>query len=262
MSSRGRGEFLGFAISLAVVAGCRAPAAPCECPEAPPAAASGPTASAAPGPAGSASSDEDALRRVLAGRRSIRDYTDAAVTREDVAAVLWAAQGVTLSPEEADRVDGQGLRAAPSAGATFPLETYLVANRVDGLEPGVYHYGPAGDALDAVEALEATGDLARAVAEACGGQRVVADAAAVVVFAAVLERTASRYGDRAERYVMMELGHANQNAHLMASARGLGACAIGAFDEAALARALGLPPPPRPFYALTLGRPSAQSEAR
>ena len=254
LHGRGSVSVLWWAVSLGAVAGCRTPAAPtapCECREA---------AAPAPAPA-SADRDEDALRRVIAGRRSIRTYTDAPVARDDVAAVLWAAQGVTLSSEEADRVDGQGLRAAPSAGATFPLETYLLANRVDGLDPGLYHYRPADDGLEPA-AGGAAGDLARLVADACGGQRVVADAAAVVVFAAVLARTAERYGDRAERYVMMELGHANQNAHLMASARGLGACAIGAFDEAALAQVLELPPEHRPFYLLTLGRPRTQSEAR
>lgn len=221
-------------------------APPCECPSAPREAVAIEIGGA----------DEGSLRRVIETRRTIRDYSDDAVALDDVMALLWAAQGVTLSPEEADRVDGQGLRASPSAGATYPLETYLLAVRVAGLEPGLYHYRPADNELSAT-ALQ--GDHSTSVAEACLGQRVVATAAAVIVFAAVMERTASRYGDRAERYVMMELGHANQNAHLMATARGLGACAIGAFEDSTLAQALELPQEHVPYYLLTVGQPRGQT---
>lgn len=166
--------------------------------------------------------------------------------------LLWAAQGVTLSPQDADRVDGAGLRAAPSAGATFPLETYLVTARVSGLQPGLYHYRPRENALEPSSTL---GGLSEPLAEASLGQTAVRTAPAVILFTAVIERTAQRYGERAERYVMMELGHACQNAHLMATALGLGSCAIGAFDEERLSRALELPEQHVPYYMLTVGRP-------
>jgi SagB-type dehydrogenase family enzyme len=169
-------------------------------------------------------------------------------------AMLWAAQGVTLAPDEADRVDGLGLRASPSAGATYPLETYLLAVRVDGLQPGLYHYLPQGNSLESTGLM---GDLSAPVAEACLGQRVVSTASAVIVFAAVMERTARRYHQRAERYVMMELGHANQNAHLMATARGLGACAIGAFRDPDLQEVLRLPEDHVPTYLLAVGHPQS-----
>jgi SagB-type dehydrogenase family enzyme len=221
-------------------------APPCECPEAPRERVA----------AEVGQGDVAALNRVIEARRTIRTYSEEPVPLDDVMALLWAAQGVTLSPEEADRVDGQGLRASPSAGATYPLETYLLAVRVDGLTPGLYHYRPADNELTATSLQ---GDQSQPVADACLGQRVVRTAAAVIVFAAVIERTASRYGDRAERYVMMELGHANQNAHLMATARGLGACAIGAFEDSTLARALELPQEHVPYYLLTVGRPREQT---
>jgi len=224
-----------------------APVTPCDCPEIAP-----------PRQAAAGARQEQSLREVITARRSIRRYTDGPVGREDVEAVVWAAQGVTLPPDEADRVDGRGLRAAPSAGATYPLETYLLANRVDGMVPGLYHYRPESDELVPTGLV---GDFARPLADASLRQRVVATAAAVVVFAAELSRTERRYGERAERYVMMELGHAGQNAHLMATARDLGACAIGAFDTADVSRLLELPTTHQPYYMLTLGRPRAGESA-
>ena len=194
----------------------------------------------------------DALRRVIEARRSVRRYSDEPLTRDEVMSLLRAAQGVTLSPRDADRVDGFGLRAAPSAGATYPLETYLVAARVDELEPGLYHYRPRDNALEPSSTM---GRLSDPLADASLGQTSVRTAAAVILFTAVIERTASRYGARAERYVMMELGHACQNAQLMATARGLGSCPVGAFDEARLSQALQLPEEHVPYYMLTVGRP-------
>ena len=253
----------GVALSLfTVLTACRStpPAAPCECETV--VARTGAGRVGAPrkslgDPAKLSNGDVMALERVIGARRSIRLYTTEPITHEDVMALLWAAQGVTLTPEEADRVDGRGLRAAPSAGATYPLETYLLANRVDGLELGLYHYRPDHDVLEPTEHL---GDFAREVAEVCLGQRVVATAAAVIIFTTVAERTSRRYGERAERYINMELGHAAENAHLMATARGLGACSIGAFDELGLSRVLELPEDHVPTYLLTVGRPRRAGE--
>ena len=232
---------------LLAVMGCRpsAPVTPCECPE-----------GQAPRSSEMTVGQEASLREVITARRSIRRYTDEPLSREDVEAIVWAAQGVTLSPADAGRVDGRGLRAAPSAGATYPLETYLLANRVDSMVPGLYHYRPESNELVATGLV---GDFAQPLANASLRQRVVATAAAVIIFAAELARTERRYGERAERYVMMELGHAGQNAHLMATARELGACAIGAFDEADVSRLLELPATHYPFYMLTIGRPRTQT---
>lgn len=243
-------RLLMVAVIVTLSASCRReppPQRPCNCPPAQP------CPQRSPPEAG----DAAALERVLEARRSIRTYTDEPVTRAEVEALVWAAQGVTLSPEEAGRIDGQGLRAAPSAGATYPLEIYVVADRVDGLEPGLYHYLPADNRL---ERVRAPAELAQPVAEAALDQRVVATAAALVVLAAVVERTEARYHDRAERYVMMELGHAAQNVLLMATARGLGGCPVGAFDDQALASVLELPDDQHPYYVLTVGRPRPPAE--
>lgn len=158
------------------------------------------------------------VEAALSNRRSVREYTDDTLTLAEISQLLWATQGVT---------HGQG-RTAPSAGALFPLEIYLVAVRVDGLEPGLYKYR-----IDDHELLELTrenvhSDLVRAALS----QECVRDAAAVVAIGAVVERTATRYGGRAERYVDMEVGAAAQNLSLQAAALGLGAVFVGAFDDA------------------------------
>lgn len=158
------------------------------------------------------------VEAALSNRRSVREYSDDTLTLAEISQLLWATQGVT---------HGQG-RTAPSAGALFPLEIYLVAVRVDGLEPGLYKYR-----IDDHELLELTrenvhSDLVRAALS----QECVRDAAAVVAIGAVVERTATKYGGRSERYVDMEVGAAAQNLSLQAAALGLGAVFVGAFDDA------------------------------
>jgi SagB-type dehydrogenase family enzyme len=182
------------------------------------------------------------LEQTLARRRSVRSYAPAPLTLRDVSQLLWAAQGIS-EPR-------CGLRTAPSAGATYPLETLLVAGQVDGLAPGVYRYRPAGHELEKVLA----GDARAALADAALGQEFVAAAPASVVFAAVFERTAQRYGARAGRYVPMEAGHAAQNLCLQAVALDLGTVVVGAFRDEQAAAALGLPADEKPLYIVPVGK--------
>lgn len=177
----------------------------------------------------------------LAGRRSVRSYSGEPLSLAEAAQLLWAAQGIT-GPD--------GKRAAPSAGALYPLEIYLAAGAVEGLAAGVYRYRPAHHDLVPVE----PGDHRAELAAAAGGQRWVRSAAAVLVVAAVYERTAVKYGRRASRYVHMEVGAAAENVYLQAGALGLGTVAVGAFDDGAVARALGLPPEQEPLLLLPVGR--------
>jgi SagB-type dehydrogenase family enzyme len=161
------------------------------------------------------------LNEVLAARRSVREFTSAALTWGQIGQLLWAAQGVT---------HGGSKRTAPSAGATYPLELYVAT------ADGVFHYLPSRH-----EVIRVGGrDVRRGVRRAAGGQDAV-DAPVLVVFAAVPERTAARYGDRAMRYVHIEVGHAAQNLLLEAAAIGLGAVPVGAFSDAELQRVLGFP---------------------
>lgn len=182
------------------------------------------------------------LEEALAHRRSVREFAPGALTLSEVSQLMWAAQGVT-APER---------RTAPSAGATYPLEVYLVAGKVDGLGVGVYRYRPRQHRLEAV----VEGDIRVPLAVAAVDQEWISQAAMVVVIAAVFERTMVRYGKRAERYVHMEAGHAAQNLLLQAEALGLGATPAGAFNDAEVSRLLHLPAGEAPLYFVPVGRVS------
>jgi SagB-type dehydrogenase family enzyme len=182
------------------------------------------------------------VERALAGRRSVREYADAPLPLAELAQLAWAAQGVS---------DPAGYRTAPSAGALYPLELYLAAGEVLGLEPGVYRYLPQGHRL----VRHAGGDVRGAVARAALLQLWIADAPAILVLAGVIERSAAKYGDRARRYVHMEVGHAAQNVYLQAETLGIGTCMVGAFHDGQLKRVLALPDEVEPLALLPVGRP-------
>lgn len=179
------------------------------------------------------------LEEALAQRRSVREFAAGALTLAEISRLAWAAQGAT-KPEG---------RTAPSAGATYPLEVYLVAADVEGLAAGVYRYRPGQHRLEAV----AEGDIRRPLAAAAMNQQWMSRAALVVVIAAVFERTTARYGKRGERYVHMEAGHAAQNLLLQATAMGLGATPVGAFNDAEVSRLLHLPGGETPLYLIPVG---------
>lgn len=176
------------------------------------------------------------LEEAIAKRRSVRSYNGAPLSDRELSQLLWAAQGITDT--------AQGLRAAPSAGVTYPLETYVVD------ASGVFQYLPDSHQLRKV--LE--NDLRSDLASAALNQRWVHEASAVIVFAAVTERTTGRYGKRGLMYVHMEAGHAAQNIHLQAVALGMGSVPIGAFDNSAVARVLKLPADQTPLYLIPVGR--------
>ena len=182
------------------------------------------------------------VEQALQQRRSQREFAALPLRLDDVSQLLWAAQGVTHGP---------GYRTAPSAGALAPLEVYLVAARVTGLASGVYRYQPPTHALLAVRA----GDRRAQIAAAAHGQPALRDAPALLVIAAVYPRTVARYGSRGERYVHMEAGHAAQNVYLQCAARGLATVLVGAFDDAALREALGLPADHVPLALMPVGHP-------
>ena len=181
------------------------------------------------------------VEEVLHQRRSMRSFAPVPLGLRDVAQVLWAAQGVT-HPE--------GHRTAPSAGALQPLLVYLVAGNVKGLAPGVYRYQPQEHAL----VLTQTGDAHVRLAAAALGQASVRAAPAVLVIAAVYQRTAQKYAARAQRYVHIEVGHVAQNVYLQATASGLGTVLVGAFDDLASRDVLGLPADHVPLGLMPFGR--------
>jgi SagB-type dehydrogenase family enzyme len=180
---------------------------------------------------------EEALRK----RRSIREYAPGSLKLEDVAQILWAAQGITHQA---------GYRTAPSAGALYPLEVYLVAGDVSDLPPGVYRYRPRQHDLVLVK----SGDMRRPLFSAALRQECIRDAPAVLAIAGVYERTVRKYGKRAHRYVQMEVGHAAQNVYLQAVASGLATVIVGAFDDGDVQKILGLHEDHEPLALMPLGR--------
>ena len=179
------------------------------------------------------------LEETLLRRRSVREFSDQPLAWAAISQLLWAAQGIT---------DAQGRRTAPSAGARFPLELYLVT------ADGLYHYEPEEHSLSQIR----DGDLRRAICAASLDQEFLVEAPATLVFAAVYDRTARRYGsERGSRYVYLDVGHAAQNVLLQAVALGLGAVPVGAFDDDRLQEVLGLPEDHEPLYMVPVGKARA-----
>lgn len=168
--------------------------------------------------------DGHGLWEVMLRRRSERRYRGEALSTKDLSQLLWATQGVTGHQQ------GIKLRAAPSAGGLYPIETYLALHNVEGVEVGIYHYLVGDHALEEV----APGDFRAPLAAAALDQGFTEQAACVFVWSAVFERSAWKYGQRAYRYVYLDAGHIAQNLALAAVALGLGTCQIAALydDEA------------------------------
>lgn len=172
------------------------------------------------------------LRKAIEERKTIRTYSDQPLTGEELAYLLWCTQGVK---SETDRLCLT--RTVPSAGARHPFETYLLINRVNGLEGGLYRYISTRHALLAVD-LRA--DIAEKVVHACLEQKQIRRSAVTLLWDAVVERTCWRYGERGYRYMLLDAGHVCQNLYLAAESIGCGVCAIGAFNDVLLNDTLGL----------------------
>ncbi len=181
------------------------------------------------------------LAQSLAHRRSVRQFKNTPLSLNEITWLLWAGQGIS---------DPSGYRTAPSAGALYPLELYLIAGMVNGLSAGMYHYRPENHQL--IQTLK--GDLLDQLANSALGQSAIKQAPASLVITAVYERTTGKYGKRGIRYVHMDAGHAAQNICLQATALGLGTVPIGAFQDEQVAQTLLLPDMETPLYILPMGR--------
>jgi SagB-type dehydrogenase family enzyme len=180
------------------------------------------------------------VEQALLERRSVREYRDEPLSLSEIGQLLWAAQGIT-SPS--------GKRTAPSAGALYPLELYLVAGDVEGLQVGVYKYIPHDHALKEITTGDKRSDLTNAALK----QESILKAPAVIVLSAVYERTRVKYGDRGDRYVHMEIGFAAQNIYLQAEALELGTVFIGAFYDESVKKILEIPEEEQPLGIMPLG---------
>jgi SagB-type dehydrogenase family enzyme len=167
------------------------------------------------------------IEYVINNRRSVRAFTDAQVALKDLAQLLWAAQGITGE-------DGIK-RAAPSAGAKYPMEIFVVAGGVTWLGPGVYRYRPESHDL----AIVKKGDFRQALSDAALSQEWIASAPVSIVITGVYERTMEKYGERGTRYVHIEAGAVAENIYLQAVALKLGTTYVGAFSDEDVQAVLG-----------------------
>ncbi len=174
------------------------------------------------------------LEQAIAARRSRRDFLPQPLTPEQIGQLAWTAQGQDAR---------SSYRTVPSAGATYPLELFVVTSE------GLFHYLLAKHALEKLTDQ----DLRARLASAAWGQEFIEAAPLTLVFAAQFGRTTGRYGQRGIRYVYMEAGHAAQNVHLQAEALGLGSVAVGAFDDSSVSKVLSLPNDLEPIYMVVIG---------
>jgi len=161
------------------------------------------------------------LDQALKQRKSVREFQPKSISKGQLSYLLWASTGIQRVEE------GYAFRTAPSAGALYPIETYVVANNVRTLEAGLYHYSIRTHQLEQLQ----SGDLRRQIAAAALGQGMCATASAVFVWSAVFERCKWKYGQRAYRYIYLDAGHIAENLALAAVSLNLGSCAIGALYD-------------------------------
>jgi SagB-type dehydrogenase family enzyme len=178
---------------------------------------------------------EAELRDAMSRRGSVRDLSAEPITDDEMAALLWAAQGVSTPG---------GARTVPSAGALYPLEMYVVT------PDEVLHYVPSTASVEVRNDDRAKEVVADAVSDTPASR-----AYALIVITGVPDRITGKYTERGIRYMWMEAGHAAQNLLLAAAALGLGAVTIGAFNDARMSDALGLTDAEEPLYLIPVGRP-------
>jgi SagB-type dehydrogenase family enzyme len=177
------------------------------------------------------------MEETLNQRRSVRDYKKGPLSLEEISQILWAASGKNLYR-----------RTSPSAGATYPLEIYLAAGEVEGLEPGLYQYSYSRHSLEGIKEQDIRERLARATL----GQGMIEEAPIDIIVAADYGRTTGHYGQRGIRYVHMEVGHVGQNISLQANALSLGTVMIGAFEDKQVKEILGIKE--EPLYIIPVGK--------
>lgn len=185
---------------------------------------------------------ETSIEQAFLNRRSIREYKDEALSLEEVSQILWSVQGITALK--------WGARTAPSAGALYPLEVYLVVRKAENLESGVYHYIPEGHKINKISEEDISNELAKAAL----GQMFIAEAPVSLVISAVFSRTTEKYGERGNQYVYLEAGHAGQNVYLQVQSLDLGTVTVGAFDDEEIKKILNLSDEQTPLYIMPIGK--------
>lgn len=186
-------------------------------------------------------SSNTSIEEALLRRRSVREYKNKPMDIKEIAQLLWAAQGITSA---------EGHRTAPSAGALYPLEIYLVSGEINNLPAGVYHYAPGEHSLTLIE----TGDKRKLLAASALMQGSIARSAGVIVIAGVYSRTTIKYFERGKKYVHMEAGHCSQNICLQAVSLQVGTVVVGAFTDSLVKKVLKMPKEAAPLYLMPVGK--------
>ena len=193
------------------------------------------------------------LEETIAKRRSVRRYRAEPLALSQLSQILWSAQGIT----------GRRMyRAAPSAGATYPLEIFVFVGKqgvivseakqaIEELPVGIYHYEVDSHSLS----LHKSGELRRDLARAALDEEFIMEAPVDIVICALYYRTSYRYGRRGERYVHIEVGHVGENIHLQAMALGLATVEVGAFHDEEVREIIGVEEQIKPLYIMPLGKP-------
>jgi SagB-type dehydrogenase family enzyme len=192
------------------------------------------------------------LEETILKRRAVRRYRREPLDLSQLSQILWSAQGITGTRE---------FRAAPSAGATYPLEIFVFVGKQGviareakqvpkELQPGIYHYEADSHSLSLHKPADLRPDLARATLD----QEFIIDAPVDIIICALYHRTSYRYGRRGERYVHMEVGHVGENIHLQAVALGLATVEVGAFHDEEVSKVLGVEEQIKPLYIMPLGK--------
>lgn len=182
------------------------------------------------------------IEETLTKRRSYRDYTEEKLKLQEVSQLLWAAQG---KPDK-----NNFRRTSPSAGATYPLEVYLIPTNVEGIESGLYRYLPDTHQLERVSKENMIDEIYDAALK----QSSIMSSSALILISGISQRTTEKYGERGIRYVFMEAGHAAQNVYLQAAALSIGTVVIGAFDDEKINRLLCFATEETLLYIMPLGK--------
>ncbi|MBM4447490.1 MAG: SagB/ThcOx family dehydrogenase [Chloroflexi bacterium] len=184
------------------------------------------------------------VAEAISKRRSVRRFRAQPLSLAQLSQLLWSAQGITGTG---------GRRAAPSAGATYPLEIFVAIGEhgIEILAAGIYHYDVDNHSLS----LHLSGDLRQKLADTALGQSFIANCPVDMVVCALHPRTAYRYGKRGQRYVHMEVGHVGQNVALQAVVLGLATVMVGAFEDEDVRKVLKLEEQIKPLYIIPIGKP-------
>lgn len=173
---------------------------------------------------------KESLSKTIKTRRSYREYGDEPISMQELATILYHSYGI-----REDSTDFP-YRNVPSAGALYPLEIYVYANKVEGLKQGIYHYNIVDNGLE----LLTLGDFNDYLVKSCLGQRFVTQGGCVIFFTTLFRRNMCKYGHRGLRYILLDAGHIAQNLILCSEALGIGTCPIGAFFDNEINSLLGV----------------------